>query len=268
MHYEKDYLALVKKIIEIGNPRNDRTGTGTRSLFGEKLELDLTEDRMPLLTTKKIDFEKIKGELLWFISGSTNLKELQDKFNVHIWDANAKQDGTLGPIYGHQWRKIPENDQLLNALQLIKNDPHSRRILVSAWNVSQLKDMALPPCHALFQFFVNTEQKTLSCQMYQRSADMGLGVPYNMASYALLTHVMAHLSGLKAERLIICFGDCHVYNDHIEPLKRQLEREPRSKHPRIKLSDKLVSLDNIDVSFIELYDYDDPHPGIKMKMSV
>lgn len=284
---EQRYLALVKEIIEKGDARIDRTEVGTRALFGRTLEFDVGE-RFPLLTTKRVFWRGVVEELLWFISGSTDARKLAAK-GVHIWDANATRDfldtrglfmreeGDLGPVYGFQWRhwgaeytNMHANyagrgyDQLAECIKTIKTEPASRRIILSAWNVSDIPDMALPPCHMMCQFFVAGDR--LSCQMNQRSADIGLGVPFNIASYALLLHMVAHVCGLRPHRLIMVFGDVHVYNNHIEALQEQCTREPRS-FPQLRIVRDVASIDDFTIADIALSGYD-PCPVIPMKMAV
>lgn len=262
----KPYLDLVRQILDRGEERDDRTGTGTLSLFGLSARYDLREG-FPLVTTKKVLFAAVVRELLWFLRGATNIN---DDLTQHtpIWDAWAAPDGELGPIYGHQWRKWPTSDggvidQIQRAIDLIKNDPGSRRILVSAWNVADLDRMALPPCHTLFQFYVQGGR--LDCQLYQRSADMALGVPFNVASYALLTHMVANECDLVPGYLIHVLGDAHVYGNHVAGLREQLSRAPHplpSLHlPRGKKVDEIVFAD------VELRGYVH-HPFIKFEVAV
>lgn len=284
---EKQYLKIISDIIENGNEKNDRTGFGTLSKFGVKMEFDLS-DTFPLLTTKKIFWKGVVEELLWFIKGSTNSNELKEK-GVGIWDANGskiyldslglieRNEGDLGPIYGFQWRhfgaeyidmytdyKGKGEDQLLNVINLIKNDPNSRRIVMSSWNPSDLKYMALPPCHMFCQFYVYEEK--LSCLMYQRSGDLGLGVPFNIASYSLLTILIAHVTNLKPYKFTHVIGDAHVYKNHIEPLKLQLTREPK-KFPQLKINKNKNDIESFEFEDFEILDYN-PYPNIKMAMNV
>lgn len=258
----RPYLDLVHRILEHGEQRSDRTGTGTLSLFGAQVRYDLREG-FPLVTTKKVLFAAVVRELLWFLRGSTNIN---DGLTQHtpIWDAWADEDGELGPIYGRQWRSwgATSIDQIQNAIDLIKTQPNSRRILVSAWNVADIERMALPPCHALFQFYVAGNR--LDCQLYQRSADMALGVPFNIASYALLLTMMANECGLEPGFLVHTFGDAHVYLNHVEGLKKQLERTPY-RLPRIRIASK--PLFEIEFDDIELIDYRH-HPFIKYPVAV
>jgi thymidylate synthase len=275
--FEHQYFDLLRRVISDGEDRADRTGVGTRSLFGSQLDFDLTEC-FPLLTTKKMHWKSVVEELLWIISGSTNAKDLDAK-GVTIWNANATREfldarglktypeGELGPVYGAQWRRWRGKiDQLQQAIDMIKKDPTSRRIVVTAWNPSDLPKSALPPCHMFYQFYVSDNGTSLSCHMYQRSADMGLGVPFNMASYALLTHMVAHVCGLKAKRLIMSFGDVHIYRDHLDAIKAQLKREPKIG-PKIGIKKRADSIDDIGADDIELIGYES-HPPIKMKMAV
>ena len=257
------YLDQVKPILERGEERRDRTGTGTLSMFGMQARYDLREG-FPLVTTKKVLFAAVVRELVWFLRGSTNIK---DDLTQHtpIWDAWADPDGNLGPIYGAQWRSWGGRgiDQIRGAIDLIKRDPSSRRILVSAWNVGDLDKMALPPCHALFQFYV--QGKWLDCQLYQRSADMALGVPFNIASYALLTHMIANEVGLEPRYFIHVLGDAHVYLNHVEGLKVQLARQPFPL-PRLRLPPgKPVDQLRFEDVLLEGYQH---HPFIKFEVSV
>lgn len=247
----KAYLDQIRNVLEHGEKRDDRTGTGTLSIFGMQTRYDMREG-FPLLTTKKVLFKAVVHELLWFLRGSTNIN---DGLTQHtpIWDAWADENGELGPIYGHQWRNWNSQgiDQIQNAIDLIKNQPNSRRIIVNAWNVAEIENMALPPCHTMFQFYVAGNR--LDCQLYQRSADLALGVPFNIASYALLTHLIAQECGLEAGFFIHTIGDAHVYLNHVEGLTRQLEREPK-KLPSLKIADK--KLDDICFEDIELIGYE------------
>ncbi|MHA2788435.1 thymidylate synthase [Corynebacterium sp. S7] len=260
------YEDLLQDILDNGQAKGDRTGTGTRSVFGRQIRYNLAES-FPLLTTKKVFFKGVVGELLWFLRGDSNVKWLQDN-NIKIWDEWADEDGELGPVYGVQWRSWPTPDgqhidQIQGALDTLVNNPDSRRNIVSAWNVSELDKMALLPCHLLFQLYVVDGK--LSMQVYQRSADMFLGVPFNIASYALLTHMFAQQAGLEVGELIWTGGDCHIYNDHVEQVKEQLSREARP-YPQLKLN-KAASL--FDYSFedfvVEGYN---PHPKIAAPVSV
>ncbi len=263
----RQYLNLLEHILENGNEKGDRTGTGTKSVFGHQMRFDLAEG-FPMLTTKKLHLKSIIYELLWFLNGDTNVKYLQDN-GVRIWNEWADENGDLGPVYGKQWRSWTNNkgdeiDQIKEALDLIKNNPNSRRIIVNAWNVGELKDMALSPCHCLFQFYVADGK--LSCQLYQRSADTFLGVPFNIGSYALLTMMMAQVTGLKAGDFIHSFGDVHLYNNHIEQAKLQLTREPK-KLPSLKINPEVKSLFDFKFEDFELVGYD-PHPHIKAAVSI
>ena len=236
------YLNLIQYVLEHGTDKSDRTGTGTRSVFGYQMRFDLANG-FPLLTTKKLHLRSIIHELLWFLKGETNIKYLKDN-NVSIWDEWADENGDLGRVYGAQWRswQTPNGksiDQISQIIQQIKQNPDSRRLIVSAWNPAEVDNMALPPCHALFQFYVADGK--LSCQLYQRSADIFLGVPFNIASYALLTMMMAQVCGLQAGEFIHTLGDAHIYNNHFEQAKLQLTREPR-RLPEIKINDKIKDL--------------------------
>lgn len=247
-----------------GVPTADRTGTGTLSLFGTQTRYDLSKG-FPLLTTKKMHWKSIVYELLWFLNGDTNVKALQDN-GVRIWNEWADENGDLGPIYGAQWRNWNDEgiDQIKCAVRLIKEEPASRRNIVSAWNVSKIPDMALPPCHTLFQFHVS--EGRLSCQLYQRSGDLFLGVPFNIASYALLTMMMAQVCGLAPGEFIHTIGDAHIYNNHMEQVKMQLEREPMPL-PTVELNPDVKSIDGFVFEDIKLINYVS-HPAIKAKVSV
>ncbi|MCO6394245.1 thymidylate synthase [Corynebacterium sp. MC-17D] len=260
------YEDLLRDVLENGTDKGDRTGTGTRSVFGRQLRYDLSES-FPLLTTKKVYFKGVVGELLWFLRGDSNVTWLQEH-GVRIWNEWADENGELGPVYGVQWRSWPTPDgkhvdQISRALELLKDDPDSRRNLVSAWNVSELEQMALLPCHLLFQLYVADDK--LSLHVYQRSADMFLGVPFNIASYALLAHMFAQQAGLEVGELIWTGGDCHIYNNHFDQVREQLSREPRP-YPQLKLR-KAESLFDYDFADIEVVGYD-PHPTIKAQVSV
>ena len=260
------YEDLLRDVLENGTAKGDRTGTGTRSVFGRQIRYDLSES-FPLLTTKKVFFKGVVGELLWFLRGDSNVRWLQDN-GIRIWNEWADADGELGPVYGVQWRSWPTPDgghvdQIAEALATLKQNPDSRRNLVSAWNVSELDKMALMPCHLMFQLYVADGR--LSMQVYQRSADMFLGVPFNIASYALLTHMFAQQAGLEVGELIWTGGDCHIYNNHIKQVREQLSREAR-EYPQLKLR-KAKSLFDYDFDDIEVVGYD-PHPTIKAEVSV
>ena len=263
----KQYLDLIQRVLNEGIQKEDRTGTGTLSVFGHQMRFNL-EEGFPLLTTKKLHLKSIIYELLWFLRGETNVRYLR-AHGVSIWDEWANENGDLGPIYGHQWRSWPDYedgsiDQISNAIETIKNNPDSRRIIVSAWNVADLKDMALPPCHALFQFYVANGK--LSLQLYQRSADIFLGVPFNIASYALLLMMMAQVTGLEAGEFIHTLGDAHIYNNHLEQVKLQLTREPRPL-PRMVLNPDVKNIFNFGYEDFQLIGYD-PHPHIKGEVAI
>jgi len=263
----KAYQDLLKHIIENGTDKSDRTGTGTKAVFGYQMRFDLSEG-FPLLTTKKLHLKSIIHELLWFLNGDTNVKYLQDN-GVRIWNAWADEQGELGPVYGKQWRSwvTPSGeviDQISNAVNLIKNNPDSRRIIVNAWNVGELKEMALTPCHCLFQFYVADGK--LSCQLYQRSADTFLGVPFNIASYALLTMMMAQVCGLEAGDFVHTFGDVHLYNNHMEQAALQLTRTPKPL-PKMKINPAVKSIFDFSFEDFELLNYT-PDPHIKAAVSV
>lgn len=297
-HADLEYLGLVEKIFKYGTVKKDRTGTGTISLFGPQMEFEL-QDGFPLLTTKKLSFRVIAEEQFWFLSGSTSLRDLLDR-KVNIWNADAyrwhKQQfpestmsmerflevikmgerdeiglGDLGPIYGEQWRSwyrdedgFRSYDQIANVIESIKKDPDGRRHIVSAWNVADLNDMALPPCHVLFQFYI--ENNRLSCKLYQRSADMFLGVPFNIASYALLTHIIAKMTGLEVGRFIHTFGDAHIYLNHVEQLKLQMGRIPKAM-PTLEVLNVHENIEDYTMADLKLTGYD-PHEGIRGKVSV
>ncbi len=263
----KSYLDLLRHVRTHGKERRDRTGVGTRSLFGHQLRINLQEG-FPLLTTKKVFFKGIVYELLWFLRGETNVRWLQ-QHGVHFWDPWADEHGELGPIYGYQWRRWPRPDggfidQIQNVIDTIKTDPTSRRMIVSAWNVAQLDAMRLPPCHLLFQFYWH--DGVLSCQLYQRSADLFIGVPFNIASYALLTHMIAHVTGSKAGEFIHTFGDVHIYLNHLDAVDTQLSRTPRAL-PTLRLNPAVTRIDDFTYEDIELLRYD-PHPPIKAPVAV
>ncbi len=263
----QQYLNLLQDILDNGTVKSDRTGTGTRSVFGRQLRFNLA-DGFPLLTTKKLHLRSIIYELLWFLRGDTNVRWLQEH-SVSIWDEWADADGELGPVYGHQWRSWPDYrsgtiDQIAQAVELIRHHPDSRRIVVSAWNVAEVSDMALPPCHALFQFYVADGR--LSLQLYQRSADTFLGVPFNIASYALLLQMMAQVTGLQAGEFIHTFGDVHLYLNHTEQARLQLTRTPRPL-PRMRLNPNVRDLFSFTYDDFTLEGYD-PWPHIKAEVSV
>lgn len=266
-HQEHQYLDLIKHILENGEPKSDRTGTGTKSVFGYQMRFDLTKE-FPLLTTKKVHWKSVVHELLWFIAGDTNTKYLQEN-GVRIWNEWADEDGNLGPVYGHQWRSWEAVDgrvidQFADVIEQIKENPNSRRLLVNAWNVGDLDKMALPPCHMMFQFYVNNGK--LSCQLYQRSADVFLGVPFNIASYSLLTLMVAHVTGLEPGEFIHTFGDAHIYDNHILQVRKQISREPKP-FPKIKINRNVKAVFDFKFEDFDLIDYD-PHPLIKGKVSV
>ncbi len=263
----KQYLDLLQLIMDKGTVKTDRTGVGTKSIFGHQMRFDLSEG-FPLLTTKKVHLKSIIYELLWFISGDTNVRYLQEH-GVSIWNEWADKNGDLGPVYGHQWRSFPTPnggsvDQLSQVLDLIKNHPDSRRMLVCAWNPAEIDKMALPPCHCLFQFYVANGR--LSCQLYQRSADTFLGVPFNIASYALLTLMIAQVCDLKPGEFIHTTGDTHIYLNHFEQVKEQLSRTPR-KLPRMILNPDVKNLFDFKYDDFKLEGYD-PYPAIKAPVAV
>ncbi|WP_232939485.1 thymidylate synthase [Exiguobacterium aurantiacum] len=263
----KQYHDLCTHILENGVVKEDRTGTGTTSVFGYQMRFNL-QDGFPLITTKKLHTRSIIHELLWFITGDTNVKYLQDN-GVRIWNEWADEDGNLGPVYGAQWRSFPKPDgttvdQLAQVIEQIKTNPDSRRLIVSAWNPGQLEDMALPPCHLMFQFYVADGK--LSCQLYQRSADTFLGVPFNIASYALLTHMVAHVTGLEVGDFVHTLGDAHIYHNHLEQVKLQLTRETRPL-PTLNILRDVSSIEDFRFEDFEIVGYD-PHPHIKGEVSI
>ncbi len=263
----KQYLDLLDRILKEGVRKGDRTGTGTLSVFGHQMRFNL-EDGFPLLTTKKLHLKSIIYELLWFLQGNTNVHYLQEH-GVRIWNEWADENGELGPVYGHQWRSWPDYkgssiDQIKMILDQIQNNPNSRRILVSAWNVAEVNEMALPPCHTMFQFYV--AEGKLSLQLYQRSADTFLGVPFNIASYALLCMMVAQVCGLKPGDFIHTTGDTHLYLNHLEQARLQLTREPR-KLPKMRINPEVKDLFSFQYEDFELEDYD-PWPHIKAEVSV
>jgi thymidylate synthase len=268
----RQYLDLLQRILDDGAVKSDRTGTGTRSVFGHQMRFDLSAG-FPLVTTKKVHTRSVFAELLWFLRGDTNVKWLQDR-GVSIWDEWADADGDLGPVYGHQWRSWPAPDgthvdQVAQVVEAIRRDPDSRRHIVSAWNVADIPQMALAPCHALFQFYVAPSESgpgRLSCQLYQRSADVFLGVPFNIASYALLTHMVAQVTGLRVGDFVHTLGDAHLYTNHLDQARLQLTRAPRPL-PRLRLDPSVTGLDEFDLEHISVEGYD-PHPGIKAPIAI
>ena len=273
----KQYLDLVQHVMDNGVSKNDRTGTGTKSIFGYQMRFNL-EDGFPLITTKKLHLKSIIHELLWFLKGDTNIKYLQDN-GVKIWDGWADKNGDLGPVYGSQWRNWNNDniDQISNLMEMIKKNPKSRRMIVSAWNPSVLPDTsisfdenikngkaALPPCHAFFQFYVANGK--LSCQLYQRSADIFLGVPFNIASYSLFTHMVAHVCKLKVGDFIHTFGDAHIYTNHFDQVKLQLSRKP-NKLPSLKIKRSVKDIFDFKYDDFEILNYN-PHPHIKGVVSI
>jgi thymidylate synthase len=263
----KQYLDLLQRILDEGIEKSDRTGTGTLSIFGHQMRFDLCEG-FPLLTTKKLHLKSIIHELLWFLTGDTNIKYLADR-GVKIWNEWADDDGNLGPVYGYQWRSWPTPDgghidQISEVVEQIASNPDSRRLIVSAWNVADVPRMKLPPCHLLFQFYV--AEGRLSCQLYQRSADVFLGVPFNIASYSLLTLMMAQVCGLAPGEFIHTFGDAHLYVNHLEETRLQLAREPREL-PTMRINSTVHSIFDFKYEDFELLNYN-PHPHIKARVAV
>lgn len=272
---EQQYLDLLSDVLYDGIDRDDRTGTGTRSVFGRQIRFDLSKG-FPLITTKKVHFNSIKAELLWFLSGSTNVNDLQ-KLGCSIWDEWARGDGDLGPVYGKQWRSWSKFwpmdyeahiedpiDQIMQVVRRIKSNPEDRGLVVSSWNVADLNDMALRPCHCLFQLYVANGK--LSCQLYQRSADLFLGVPFNIASYALLTHMIAQVCGLEVGEFVHTFGDTHIYHNHFDQVREQLTREIKEL-PTLRLVPTINDVDDFMMEDISLINYD-PHPAIKAPVAV
>ena len=263
----KQYLDLMSHVLENGTQKHDRTGTGTISVFGYQMRFNLAEG-FPMVTTKKLHLKSIIHELIWFLSGDTNIKYLKEN-GVKIWDEWADKNGNLGPVYGSQWRSWPTPDgkhidQIANIINQIKNNPDSRRIIVSAWNVAEIENMALPPCHCFFQFYVADGK--LSCQLYQRSADIFLGVPFNIASYALLTMMVAQVCDLQVGDFIHTLGDAHLYNNHLEQTKLQLSREPKTL-PTMKINKAVKDIFSFKFEDFELVGYE-PHPHIKGAVAV
>ncbi|GED69240.1 thymidylate synthase [Brevibacillus reuszeri] len=263
----KQYLDLCQRILDEGVTKEDRTGTGTISVFGHQMRFDLSEG-FPMVTTKKLHTRSIIHELLWFLSGDTNIRYLQEN-GVRIWNEWADENGDLGPVYGKQWRSFAGRDgktvdQIQWVIDEIKRNPDSRRLVVSAWNPAEVDKMALPPCHLLFQFYVANGK--LSCQLYQRSADTFLGVPFNIASYALLTHMMAHVTGLEVGDFVHTIGDAHLYTNHLEQVKLQLSREPMAL-PKLKLNPEVTSIFDFTFDDIEIVGYES-HPHIKGEVAV
>ena len=263
----KQYLDLMHTILDEGHYKSDRTGTGTYSIFGYQMRFDLQKG-FPLLTTKKLHLRSIIYELLWFLRGDTNIQYLHDH-NVTIWDEWADENGDLGPVYGKQWRswEAPDGrtiDQITSLIEQIKRNPDSRRLMVSAWNPADVDQMALPPCHTMFQFYISNGE--LSCQLYQRSADVFLGVPFNIASYALLTMMVAQVCGLKPKDFVHTFGDAHIYSNHVEQAKLQLSRDPRPL-PQMHINPAVKSIFDFQYEDFSLENYD-PHPHIKAEVAV
>ena len=263
----RQYLDLMRRVLEDGSPKGDRTGTGTLSVFGHQMRFDLSEG-FPLATTKRIHVKSVVGELLWFLRGDTNVRWLRER-GITIWDEWADEHGDLGPVYGHQWRSwsTPDGghvDQLQQVIDQLRVNPDSRRLLVSAWNVADIPKMALAPCHTMFQFYVADGR--LSCQLYQRSADVFLGVPFNIASYSLLTHMVAQMTGLRVGDFVHTFGDAHLYVNHLDQAREQLARDPRPL-PELWLDPAVADIAGFDLDHVKVSGYD-PHPGIKAPIAV
>ena len=263
----QQYLDLLDHVLTTGTDKSDRTGTGTRSVFGYQMRFDLA-DGFPVLTTKKLHLKSIIGELLWFLRGDSNVRWLQER-GITIWDEWADANGDLGPVYGYQWRSWPTPDgghvdQIAKVIEAIRSNPDSRRHIVSAWNVADVDDMALPPCHTMFQFYVADGK--LSCQLYQRSADIFLGVPFNIASYALLTMMVAQVCDLQPGEFVHTLGDAHLYLNHLDQARLQLTREPRPL-PTLRLDPSVSTVDGFDLEHISVEGYE-PHPGIKAPIAV
>ncbi len=263
----RQYLDLIQRVLDDGAEKSDRTGTGTLSVFGHQMRFDLREG-FPLVTTKKIHTKSVIGELLWFLRGDTNVRWLQER-GITIWDEWADDQGDLGPVYGYQWRSWPTPsgehvDQIAAVVEQIRSDPDSRRHIVSAWNVADIPQMALAPCHTMFQFYV--AEGRLSCQLYQRSADIFLGVPFNIASYALLTHMVAQVTDLEVGDFVHTLGDAHLYLNHLDQARTQLARDPRDL-PELWLDPSVRDLADFDLEHVKIAGYD-PHPGIKAPIAV
>lgn len=282
-YHDYEYLALVEHVLEEGTPKQDRTGTGTISLPFQQMRFDLSNNSIPLLTTKKMFTRGVIYELLWYLRGDTNIKYLNDH-NVHIWDEWADENGELGPVYGYQWRKWPkyaetndyvspieldeEVDQIANVIDTLRTNPDDRRMIINAWNVGQIDEMRLPPCHLLFHFYSReiSNGRALSCHLYQRSCDVGLGVPFNIVQYSILTHMVAQVTGHVAEEFVWTGGDVHIYRNHVEQLEEQLKREPFPS-PTLKLNPDVKEIDDFTFEDFEILDYQ-CHPTIKMEVSI
>lgn len=265
VYHDRTYLDLIRDIFSKSVDKEDRTGTGTLSVFGREMRFSLRDNIVPILTTKKIHFNSVIHELLWYLKGDTNIKYLQDN-GVHIWNEWANDNGDLGPVYGKQWRACGPHkvDQIAEVIKTLKTDPNSRRMIVNSWNVSELHKMALPPCHTFFQFYV--ENNSLSCKLTQRSADIGLGVPFNIAQYSILICMIAHVTGLTPGEFIWSGGDVHIYQNHIDALRAQLCRRAYPS-PTLWLNPEIIDIDNFTYDDIRIENYES-HPTIKMEVSV
>jgi thymidylate synthase len=293
-YHDQPYLNLIETVLSTGVQKGDRTGTGTLSVFAEQMRFDISGGSIPLLTTKKMFIRGIIHEIIWYLQGDTNIKYLNDN-KVRIWDEWADENGDLGPIYGEQWCRwkkhsimqsdhsvdatkggnvtthtnatvrVEEINQIAQVIETLKNNPNSRRIIINAWNVADIEEAALPPCHAMFQFWAHDGK--LKCQLYQRSCDIGLGVPFNIVQYSILTHMIAQVTGLEASEFIWTGGDCHIYNNHIDLLREQATRIPKAS-PTLSLNPDITNINDFTYDDFTINDYNDPYPAIKMEVSV